>query len=232
MASKRQRRVDAVVALAILEGLRDADRPEEFLEDEDLSITLPRRLGLSDVVGQGIRRYEEEVRKGRRVPESEVSDLVALVIRRGDADEVFREVGRALAGRDSTKGLLTRLAPGGLKGLLARREVKKRLRRLFGPGVARFEKGTFKLVGVDVPFADADPAGEVCEIVTGLCEGIVQEVTAKPVTVRRLRNRTENGFSDRWEIGETPSDSDNKGRAIPTAVVDHARGPDTEEGRQ
>jgi len=203
------RQVDSAVALAILEGLRDADRPEEFLEDEDLTITLPRRLGLSDVVGNGIRRYDQEARRGRRVPESEVADLVALVIRRGDADEVFRDVGRALARRDPNKGLLLRVAPGRLRMRLARREVRRRLRRLFGPGVARFEKGTFKLVGLDVPFTDADPGGEVCEIVTGLCEGIVEEVTTRPVRIRRWRSQTVAGPTDRWEIRELMGESGN-----------------------
>lgn len=200
------RQVDSAVALAILEGLRDADRPDEILQDEDLTITLPRRLGLSDVVGNGIRRYGQEARRGRRVPESEVADLVALVIRRGDADEVFRDVGRALARRDPNKGLLLRVAPGRLRMRLARREVHRRLKRLFGPGVARFEKGSFKLIGLDVPFVDADPGGEVCEIVTGLCEGIVEEVTSRPVRVRRWRSSTPEGPSDRWEIRDSSID--------------------------
>ena len=205
--------MDAAVALAILEGLRDADRPEEYLEDEDPSITLPRRLGLSDVVGQGIRRYDVEARRGRRVPESEVADLVSLVIRRGDADEVFHDVGRALAARDPSRGLLRRVAPHALRMRLARREVKRRIRRLFGPGVARFERGSFQMVGLDVPFIDADPGGEVAEILTGLCEGIVENVTSRPATIRRLRASSPEGPTDRWEILDGPRDGE--GSAVP-----------------
>ncbi len=206
MARMRDRQVDAAVALAILEGLRAADRPEEYLEDEDLSITLPRRLGLSDVVGRGIRRYDEEARRGRRVAESEVADLVALVVRRGDADEVFHGVGRSLAERDPARGLLRYVAHRGLRMRLARREVSKRLRKLFGPGVARFEKGAFNLVGIDVPFLQADPGGEVGEILTGLCEGIVQDLTAEPVTIRRSRSFADGGPQDHWMLGEDGSD--------------------------
>ena len=46
--------------LILLETLRDRDRPEEVLEDEDVSVSLPRRLGLSDVVMVQIRRFQEE----------------------------------------------------------------------------------------------------------------------------------------------------------------------------
>jgi hypothetical protein len=40
----------AVVALTLLEVIRAQDLPTEVLEQEDTSVTLPRRLGLSDVV--------------------------------------------------------------------------------------------------------------------------------------------------------------------------------------
>ncbi len=206
MRRARDRQVDAAVALAILEELRAADRPEEYLEDEDLTITLPRRLGLSDVVGRGIRRYDADVRRGRRVSESEVADLVALVARRGDADELFHGVGRSLAERDPARGLLRRVAHRGLRMRLARREVKRRLRKLFGPGVARFEKGAFNLVGLDVPFLEADPGGEVGEIVTGLCEKIVQDVTAERVTIRRSRSVADGGYRDQWMLGDDGAD--------------------------
>jgi hypothetical protein len=86
-----------MVALALLEALRDQDRPGEVLDDEDLTVTLPRRFGLSDVVDSQIRRYQEDARRTRRVPEGEVRDLIRLVSRRPDSEGLFRDVGRSLS---------------------------------------------------------------------------------------------------------------------------------------
>ena len=51
--------------LLLLETMRDMDRPEELLEDEDLTTSLPRRLGLSDVVMVQIRRLQGEGKQNR-----------------------------------------------------------------------------------------------------------------------------------------------------------------------
>ena len=56
-ASGRQR-VSALVALTFLEVIRASDQPFEVFEEEDTSITMPRRLGLSDVVERRIRTYQ------------------------------------------------------------------------------------------------------------------------------------------------------------------------------
>ena len=48
------RRVQAVVALRLLEVMRDMDLPTELLGDENLTLTIPRRFGLSDVVERQI----------------------------------------------------------------------------------------------------------------------------------------------------------------------------------
>ena len=54
-AAPPQRGRDATITplfpLILLETLRDRDRPEEVLEDEDLTVRLPRRLGRSDEGG-------------------------------------------------------------------------------------------------------------------------------------------------------------------------------------
>src|SRR5688572_13059487 len=93
---QRVGRPQARVALALLEGLRDLDRPVEVLDDEDVTLTMPRRFGLSGVVDAQIRRYEREARHGRRVPAAEVEDLMRLATRRGDSEELFTRVGRSL----------------------------------------------------------------------------------------------------------------------------------------
>ncbi len=86
-----------ILPLALLEAVRTHDRPVEVLEDEDLTVSLPRRLGLSDVVLSQIRRYEAEVAAGRRVPMPELVDLLRLVLRRPDAAEILMDAGRDVA---------------------------------------------------------------------------------------------------------------------------------------
>jgi hypothetical protein len=78
-----------VVALRLLEVMRGLDLPTEVLEDEDPTRTMPRRLGLSDVVDRQIRTLREDVRKGVRVSDEEVQGLIRLVVRRPDAEDVF-----------------------------------------------------------------------------------------------------------------------------------------------
>ena len=105
-AAPPQRGRDATITplfpLILLETLRDRDRPEEVLEDEDLTVSLPRRLGLSDVVGVQIRRFQEEVRNKRLQSTPQVIDLMRLVVRRPDAEEIFTEAGRRIARHNKT----------------------------------------------------------------------------------------------------------------------------------
>src|SRR5215207_6833047 len=86
--------VTPVFPLILLETMRDMDRPEEYLEGEDVAVSMPRRLGLSDVVYTQIHRFREEVKRKRMQTPAVVMDLVRLVIRRPDADEIFEEAGR------------------------------------------------------------------------------------------------------------------------------------------
>ena len=62
-----RRRVQAIVALRLLEVMRDQDLPVEVLEEEDPAVTMPRRLGLSEVVERQIRSYREDVRRRFRL---------------------------------------------------------------------------------------------------------------------------------------------------------------------
>ena len=54
----------ADLPLAILESVRTHDRPAEVLEDEDLTISLPRRLGLTGVIETQIYRYQAAQKAG------------------------------------------------------------------------------------------------------------------------------------------------------------------------
>lgn len=97
MARPVEGSVPAAFPIALLESMRSHDRPGEILQDEDLMISLPRRLGLTGVVETQIARYETARRAGRAVRLDEVIGLVRLVMRRPDSEPILRETGQRLA---------------------------------------------------------------------------------------------------------------------------------------
>jgi hypothetical protein len=176
MSDSDRRRVAAVFGLTLLEVLRDQDRPDEVLEDEDVSVTMPRRLGLSEVVERQIRNYQEAVKKRRRMTEAEMRDLVQLVVRRPDAEDVFRAAGTMLASSEADEpGVLRRVLPRGVAFALARRRVRRRLRSLFGATVGGFAPGPFALEGRNLVFMRADPGGDACHFLSGLSQAVLDE---------------------------------------------------------
>ncbi len=220
-AGPRQGRpaIAAVVALTLLEVIRSQDRPEEILQDEDPTITMPRRLGLSDVIDTQIRRYGEAARRRQRVTESEIGDLFALVVRRPDSREVFFEAGRSLTGK-----LPRRRRAGRLKGRLARasakRRVRKRLKTLFGQPVGSFGQGPFVLEGKDLMFARTTPRGEACELISGLCQGIADGYDSGPVLLVHNACQAQGDPGCRWALSfghgdETPEREEGAGAASP-----------------
>jgi len=188
------------VALALLETLQREDLPEEVLVDENLSITLPRRLGLSHVIHSQVRRYREEVKHNRRVPEAEVVDLIRLVARRPDAARVFHEVGRSL-GAEVRPGW-RRVLPRRLALGSSRRRAGRLLRGLFGRGVVRLPRGEARIVsGSDLLHA-ADPSGSACVMITGIVEGVVGASTRIPLRVRQVGCSGRGDLACEWEIEE------------------------------
>ena len=173
--------------MTLLEVLRRQDRPAEILESEDTTITLPRRLGLSDVVDQQIRRYREEVRRGVRIGDDEVSDLVRLVIRRPDSEEVFFRTGRLLAAGDelTTPGW-TKALPTSVAYALARRAAGRRLRRLFGRRLGGFGPGPFTMEGRALVFIQSDPGGDACNLVSGFCQSVLDRYVGDAQVVHSL----------------------------------------------
>ena len=169
---KSGRRPQARVALALLGALRDMDRPGEILEDEDVSLTLPRRFGLSGVVDAQIRRYEREARHGRRIPAAEVEDLMRLATRRDDAEELFARVGRSLTAADGAPSW-RRVFPERVVLPWARQRVRRRLKSLFGERIVSAARGRFALEASSDVFLTADPDGGACSLVTGLSQAIL-----------------------------------------------------------
>src|SRR5688572_18223362 len=92
--------VDALLPLSFLEAVRTVDSP---IEEQEAEIELVgelrnKRLGLSETVYMQIRRYSEAVRKNQRAAHEEAAALAKLIGRRPDAEAVFRQAGKILAG--------------------------------------------------------------------------------------------------------------------------------------
>jgi len=193
------RRIHALVALRIMEALRDRDLPPEFLEDEDPSRTMPRRFGLSDVVERQIRSFQADARKGVRLSDEQVSDLFRFVIRRPDSREVFQLVGHTLAGA-AVPGRWVGLLPLKVRFAIARSRAKRRLRRLFGRPIGGFARGPFIVEGRSLLFVESDPGGDACHLLSGLSEGLLAQVGVKPWAVAHSLCQGRGDALCRWEV--------------------------------
>lgn len=189
-----------MVALRLLEVMRDMDLPGELLEDEDPTQTIPRRFGLSDVVERQIRNYKEDVRKRARLTDEEVQGLFRFVIRRPDGAEVFREVGRLLAGGERP-GRWMGLLPRGLQFRVARRRAASRLKKLFGRPVGGFGRGAFVIEGRSLLFLESDPGGDACYLLSGFVEEMLEQTFGGSAEVRHTLCQGRGDDLCRWEGG-------------------------------
>ena len=196
-----RRRVAAVFGLTLLEVIRAQDLPEEILQDEDPTVTMPRRLGLSDVVDRQIRQYKEAVKKRRRMTDTEVIDLMRLVLRRPDSEEVFLRAGEVLAGTGGAgPGRLARALSSGVAFRLARRRTSRRLRQLFGRRIGGFASEPFALEGRSLIFYQSDPGGDACAFVTGLCQSILTSGVGEGVEVVHSQCQSRRDAQCRWTV--------------------------------
>lgn len=192
------RRVQAVVALRLLEVMRDRDLPQEILEDEDPTRTMPRRFGLSDVVERQIRIYREDVRRRVRLADDEVRGLCRLVIRRPDSDEVFLQAGRLLASAERSVGW-RRVLPRRLRFALARVTAGRRLRRLFGRTIGGFGRGAFVIEGRALFFIECDPGGDACHLLSGFCQETIGQALGGSARVTHTLCQARGDPLCRWE---------------------------------
>lgn len=169
---KHRSEIKASLVLTLLESVRDRDYPAELLEDENLRVTLPRRLGLSGVIDEQIRQYRRQDR--RRVPAGEFAGFVKLIARRPDAGEVFFEVGRGLSPARGTLLSGRWLAARGLTMVRAR--VRRRLRACFGTRFLSHGRGARPLEASSRLLVDADPGGRACSLVTGLIQETIERL--------------------------------------------------------
>jgi predicted hydrocarbon binding protein len=180
--------VSAAFPLALLESVRSHDRPGEILEDEDLSISLPRRLGLTGVIETQIFRYEAAQKAGRSVRLDEVMGLIRLVMRRPDAEPILREAGQRMARWyfRSTPEMWVKVlhrAPNRLGLPNARRASLRALRGLQAGDTMNAAK-PYTITVHNATTARLEENGTACILLTGLIEEQLLLATNKPRRVR------------------------------------------------
>jgi hypothetical protein len=174
--------VVAGLPLALLESVRSHDHPGEVLEDENLTVSLPRRLGLSDVVFTQIRRYEIAKESGKKVPLSELIDLLRLVLRRPDAGLILQEAGRRVA-QDRYERVpghmkrIYRMMPRPIVVFPIRNGVLRMLRSITGGGKLVVKRKPFTIVMNDSPTGRLDTMA--CLLYTAAVEELVKLYSGK-----------------------------------------------------
>jgi predicted hydrocarbon binding protein len=160
--------VDALLPLSFLEAVRTVDSPVEEAEAEIELVGELRnkRLGLSETVYMQIKRYSEAVRKNQRAAHEEAAALAKLIGRRRDAEAVFKEAGKILAGEAyRTVGPIHRqilwVLPNLFKKALTTRHMRRLADRYFNGEVTRSGASIFLEVAESVT-VDSAPRGSGC----------------------------------------------------------------------
>ena len=200
--SRGKGKVAAVIGLSLLEVIRARDLPTEILAAEDPTQTMPRRLGLSEVVDLQIRRFSEQVKKRGRITDDEARDLFHLVLRRPDCEEVFFQAGELLAEKDGPLKGVKRLYPERARYSLARRQIRKRLRALFGRSVGGLAHGSFTLEARGHFFLDMDPGGDACHLLTGFVQTVLGRYLRRDVTVSHTTCQGHKDDLCRWTVSD------------------------------
>lgn len=189
--------------LSILESVRRHDRPMEVLEEEDLTVSLPRRLGLTGVVETQIRRYEGEVRRRHAVRPEDVTHLLRLVLRRPDAAAILREAGADVARRLIRRypgRLLARVPlPRRLRMKIARGATRQVLRRLAGPAALKVSGGLSVELQESLATLRGE-AGTACVLYAAVIEETVFRVTGQRPEVEETRCAAQGAVSCVWTI--------------------------------
>jgi hypothetical protein len=194
----------ATMPVALLEATRSHDRPGEVLEDENLSVSLPRRLGLSDVIENQIFRYDTAARAGRRIPLDEFVSLLKLVLRRPDAEPILHEAGARVATRqfDNTPGFLVslvRVLPRALAFVFVARAVRKLIRDITGSRHVDV-RGKPLSVQLHQPVtAHLEPVGVSCALYGAAFEEITSLYLRKKARVAHSRCVINGGSICEWQ---------------------------------
>lgn len=190
--------IAAKVALSLLEAIRSVDRPSEWMDDEVLSRTMPRRLGLSTVIERQIRLHEEYVREGRKLTLDEFGEFLRLVNKRSDAGKVFLEMGSHLA--DSAGTTRGRLLPRRVRLFRVKRSVARAFPKLFGRRFGGFVSGPFTFEVSASPLVQLDSSGTACQILTGFCQRALDRGVGDDLEVTKSSCETRGDRCCRWTL--------------------------------
>jgi predicted hydrocarbon binding protein len=197
--------VHPAVSLILLETIRDMDLPPEYLEEENVTESMPRRFGLSDVVASQIRRFEEAVRTKESQPPSVVIDLLRLVIRRPDADEVCEEAGRRVAHhfwgrRTRISRVLLRWTPRVLSVPLGYRRLGKVLEEVVGDAEVVTHRKPLVVELRQSLTSRADPGGAACTFYAGLISELLRLHIGRDYRARHVRCATRADEPCEWQV--------------------------------
>jgi bacteriochlorophyll 4-vinyl reductase len=200
-----KRRITPVFPLLLFETMRELDRPEEVLEDEDVTVSLPRRFGLSDVVGRQIHRFHQEVKQRRLQSTEEMEDLIRLVVRRPDADRIFLEAGRRMARHawEERAGATRRALawmPRQVALFSAVRATRRLFRRLVGTGRFRIQRRPVEMHIAGSLTARVDPTGTACVFYSGVLEELLTRHTRRVYQVVHDRCEARGADECEWTV--------------------------------
>jgi hypothetical protein len=197
--------VPAALPLTLLEAVRAHDRPEEVLEDEDLTVSLPRRFGLTGVVDTQIRQFEAAQKAGRNVRFDEVANLVRLVLRRPDAGLIIQDTGRRFAiwHFERKPGVLRRLYPKlpvRLSSAAAAAALRKSLKLVRAGTVITVTRAPFHVRIDGCEYARIDAEGASCALLTGLIQEQLRQYSATPTLVSHVMCAAKGGGRCEWAL--------------------------------
>jgi predicted hydrocarbon binding protein len=196
----------ADLPLAILESVRQHDRPAEVLEDEDLSISLPRRLGLTGVVDNQILRYRDAQKRRERISGEQVADLLRLVLRRPDSEPILREAGYAIARHHMAKPIyrlaaIGRMLPASLSARVVERSLRRLLRRIGGGAPVRIIRKPLRIEMEAPVTARVDQWAIACVLYSAAIEHAVHHVTGNPPHVEHVGCEAKGDEVCTWTVG-------------------------------
>lgn len=192
--------ISTEVVLALLEGIRSVDLPSDRIDDEVMSRTMPRRLGLSTVIERQIRLHQGYVKDGRKLTLEEFADFLRLVNKRPDASKVFFQMGIHLADSAGTAGAWP--LPRKLRLFRVKRSVLRAFSKLFGRRLGGFVSGLFALEVSASPFVQLDDSGTACQVLTGFCQRALDRGVGDDLEVVKSSCEAWGDRCCRWTLNE------------------------------
>lgn len=192
-----------VFPLLLLETMRDVDRPDEVLEGEDLAASLPRRLGLSDVIYLQIHKFREETKRKALQTPATVEDLIRLVIRRPDAGAIFEQAGRRVARwvwarRSSASRRTIALMPWGVRQAWAKKGTRRLFSALAGDAKLQVLDRPVGARVTDALTARVDPSGVACAFYGGVLAELMSHFTGRRHVAEHLHCQARGAEACEW----------------------------------